>query len=68
MNEGMSLEKAIEILKKFCEYENSIVLTENILYKYQEAIETVLQELDKLQHENENLKTYLSKQVRKSGE
>ncbi len=42
----MKLEEAKEGLKRFCEYEDSIVLTDNALYEIQELIETVLQALD----------------------
>ncbi len=42
----MELEKSKEILNKFCEYENSVVLVDSALEKYQKAIETVLQALD----------------------
>lgn len=42
----MKLEEAKNGLKRFCEYENSIVLTDKVLYEVQEMIETVLQELD----------------------
>lgn len=42
----MDIEKAKKGLKRFCEYENSVVLTDNALYEYQEMIETVLQELE----------------------
>lgn len=42
----MKLEEARNGLKRFCEYEDSIVLTDNTLYRLQEMIETVLQELE----------------------
>ena len=40
------IEKAKEKLKKFCDYEDNLVLMDNVLYEYQEAIETVLQTLN----------------------
>ena len=43
----MDIEEAIEKLNKFNEYENAVVLTEDALYKIQEAIETILKELEK---------------------
>lgn len=42
----MELEKSKEILNKFCEYEDSVVLIDNALIEIQEAIEAVLQALD----------------------
>ena len=41
----MELEEAIEYLKKFCEYDDNLFLQDEKLYEYQDAIETVLQEL-----------------------
>ena len=43
------IEKAKEKLKKFCDYENNLVLMDNILYEYQDAIETLLQYIDQLE-------------------
>lgn len=43
----MDIEEAIEKLNKFNEYENTVVLTEEALYEFQEAIETILKELEK---------------------
>lgn len=42
----MELEKSKEILNKFCEYEDSVVLIDNALIEIQEAIEAVLQALE----------------------
>lgn len=61
----MELKKAKKGLKRFCEYEDSVVLTDNALYEYQEMIETVLQELDnsisknKIKEKIEELKEYI---------
>ena len=42
----MDIEEAIKKLNKFNEYENAVVLTEEALYEIQEAIETILKELE----------------------
>ena len=42
----MELEEAIKKLNKFNEYENAVVLTEDALYEIQDAIETILKELE----------------------
>lgn len=42
----MDIEEAIKKLNKFNEYENAVVLTEDALYEIQDAIETILKELE----------------------
>lgn len=42
-----NIEEAIKKINKFNEYENTVVLTEEVLYEFQEAIETILKELEK---------------------
>ena len=44
----MNIQEAIKILNKFCEYEDAVVLTENVLIEIQEAIEIVLGNLEAL--------------------
>ena len=44
----MSIEDAIKILKKFCDYEDSVVLIDNALIEIQDAIEIVLGNLEAL--------------------
>ena len=53
------IEKAKERLKKFCDYEDNLVLMDNVLYEYQESIETLLQYIDQLEQENKILKQCL---------
>ena len=44
----MSIEDAIKKLKKFCDYEDSVVLIDNALIEIQDAIEIVLGNLEAL--------------------
>ena len=53
MNEDKELEEAIKTLKKFCEYDDNLFLQDEKLYEYQDAKETVLQELKKTTEERD---------------
>lgn len=37
------MEKDLEILNKFCEYEDAVVLIDNALFEYQNAVEHLIQ-------------------------
>ncbi len=57
------IEKAKKHLKKFCEYDDNLFLQDEILYEYQDDIETLLQYLDQLELENKALKGALSNEL-----
>lgn len=56
------MEKDLEILNKFCEYEDAVVLIDNALFEYQNAVEHLIQaykeqqaELEKEEHKYRDL-------------
>lgn len=56
------MEKDLEILNKFCEYEDAVVLVDNALFEYQNAVEHLIQaykeqqaELEKKEHKYRDL-------------
>ena len=56
MNNKISDEKVandIKILKKFCEYEEVVVLTDNALEEVQDALQNILSELEQMLKERE---------------
>ena len=46
------IEKAKEQLNKFCNYDDNLFLQDEILYEYQDSIETLLQYINQLEQEN----------------
>ncbi len=54
------IEKAKKHLKKFCEYDDNLFLQDEILYEYQDDIETLLQYIDQLEQENKQYKEFIT--------
>ena len=49
MSSEEEIEKAKEKLNKFCEYDDNLFLQDEVLYEYQDAIETLLQYIEELE-------------------
>ena len=49
------IKEAEETLNKFCEYDDNLFLQDEVLYEYQDAIETLLQYIQELEISNKEL-------------
>lgn len=63
MNNKTDIEEDIKRLNKFCEYEDSVVLVDGALTEYQQAIENILADRERLEKENKKMQVEIAEQV-----